>query len=115
VRHKEIKIISYLIIRQVKQFHILLALNIPHGRLQSIKKEMSILEFCYCNKVWMKMKFFSLGKSTEIPEVEFRQQSMQLSNQFHLVPMSRMYEVLPPLHHRPSRYMSYLYLYLVIT
>ena len=62
----------------------------------------------------MKMKFFSMGKSTEIPELEFRQQSMQLSSNFQLGPMSRMYDVLPPLPHIPSRYMSCLYLYLVI-
>jgi len=69
----------------------------------------------YCNKVWIKMKFFSMGKSTELPNEEFRQQSMQLSNHFQLVPTSRMYKVLPPLPHTPSRYMSCLYLYLVIT
>jgi hypothetical protein len=60
------------------------------------------------------MKYFSVGKSTELPEVEFRQQSMQVSNHFQLVPTSRMYEVLPPLPHTSSRYTSCLYLYLVI-
>jgi len=39
---------------------------------------------------------------------------MQVPNHFQLVPTSRMYEVLPPLPHIPSRYMSYLYLCLVI-
>jgi len=62
----------------------------------------------------MKMKFSSMGKSTELPEVQFRQQSMQLSEHFQPVPMSRMYEVLPPLSQVSSRYMGYLYLYLVI-
>jgi len=59
------------------------------------------------------MKFFSMGKSTELPEVELRQQSMLLSNHFQPVPMSRLYDVLPPLPHIPSRYMSCLYLCLV--
>ena len=62
----------------------------------------------------MKIKFFSMGKITELPEVEFRQQSMQLSSHFQLVSMSRMYDALLPLPHIPSRYMSCLYLYLVI-
>ena len=92
-------------------------MTIKHSTWQIIKYKRGNVRFgilCYCNKVQMKMKLFSMGKSIELPEVEFRQQSMQLSNHFQLVPMSRMYEVLPPFPHIPSRYMSCLYLYLVI-
>lgn len=60
-------------------------MSIKHSTWQIIKYKRGNVHFgilCYCNKVWVKMKFFSMGKSTELPEVEFRQQSMHLSNHF---------------------------------
>jgi len=60
-------------------------MSIKHSTWQIIKYKRGNVHFgilCYCNKVWVKMKFFSMGKSTELPEVEFRQQGMHLSNHF---------------------------------